>query len=118
MAWLLRKCAALLVVYSIALQALIGGFLAASHFGIDPFAIICSASSSGGQKHSPPQHRSDCDACLPACGSAPALVPPSVEFSPLRFAEKSKHTPLLAEALSLPSRHQPQASRAPPSILI
>jgi hypothetical protein len=115
---MLRKSATLLAVYSIALQAVLWGFLPASHFGIDPFAIICAADSSGGQKHSPPQHGSECDACLPACGSSPALVPPSVVFSPLQFAEGPKRPPSMVAAPSLRSRHQPQASRAPPSILI
>jgi hypothetical protein len=118
MAWLLRKSAALIAVYSIALQALLWGFLPANHFGFDPFAIICSADSSEGQQHSPPQHRSGCDACLPACGSSPAVVPPSVALSPLQFVDRPQHPLLLAEAPSLPSRHQPQKSRAPPSLLI
>jgi hypothetical protein len=118
MAWLLRKSAALIAVYSIALQALLWSFLPANHFGFDPFAIICSADSSGGQKHSPPQHRSGCDACLAACGSSPALLPPSLAFSPLQFADGPKHPPLLAQGPALRSRHQPQASRAPPSMLI
>jgi hypothetical protein len=118
MAWLLRKLAALIAVYSIALQALLWGFLPANHFAYDPFAIICSADSSEGQQHSPPQHRSGCDACLPACGSSPALVPASVAFSPLQFVDGPKYSPLLAEAPSLLSRHQLQEPRAPPSALI
>jgi hypothetical protein len=118
MTWLLRKSAALIAVYSIALQALFWGFLPANHFGFDQFAIICSADSSEGQQHAPPQHRRGCDACLPACGSSPALVPASVAFSPLRFADGPKYSPLLAEAPSLPSRHQLQESRAPPSSLL
>jgi hypothetical protein len=118
MAWLLRKSAALIAVYSIALQALLWGFVPANHFGLDPFAIICSADGSEGQQHSPPQHRSNCDACFPACGSSPALVPASVAFSPRQFADRSEHPPLLAEAPSLPTRHLLQESRAPPSALI
>jgi hypothetical protein len=117
MAWLLRKSAALLAVYSIALQALLWGFLPADHFGVDPFAVICSADGPGGQKPSLPHHRSDCDACLPACSGAPALVPPSVRFPPLLIAEGATRPALLVEAPSLQPRHQPQESRAPPSIL-
>jgi hypothetical protein len=117
MACLLRKSAALLAVYSIALQALLWGFLPSDRFGVDPFAVICSADGSGGQKPSPPQHRSGCDACLPACSSSPALVPPSVTFPPLLIAGRAKPPALLVEAPPLQPRHQPQESRAPPAIL-
>jgi hypothetical protein len=47
MAWLLRKSATLIAVYSIALQALLVGFVSAGHFGLDPFAIICTGDDSG-----------------------------------------------------------------------
>src|SRR5262245_12961505 len=72
MAWLIRKSAALVAVYSIALQAALWGFAPAGHFGFDPFAIICTADRSGAP--SLPQHRGDCDACFAACSSSPALV--------------------------------------------
>jgi hypothetical protein len=116
MAWLLRKSAALLAVYSIALQALLLGFLPAHQFGFDPFAVICSAQSSGDRNPSRPQHASDCEACLPACSSTPALVPARVTFAPVRFADGAKRPASLAEAPSLQRRHQPHASRAPPSL--
>jgi len=73
MAWLFRKSATLIAVYSIALQGLIWGFVPAGHFGFDPFAIICTADSSGDHQPTPAQHRSDCNACLAACSSSPAL---------------------------------------------
>jgi hypothetical protein len=113
MAWLIRKCATLIAVYSIALQALILGFVLADHSG--PFAIICTADSSGDHQPTPTRHRSDCDACLAACGSSPALVPATVAFSPVLFAATPKRPTFLAEPLSLQPRHQPHESRAPPT---
>jgi hypothetical protein len=113
MAWLLRKSATLIAVYSIALQALISGFVPVGHFGFDPFAIICTADSSGDHQPTPAQHRSDCDACLAACSSSPALVPAIAAFS-LFFSDGPKGPTFLAEPLLLRPRHQPHASRAPP----
>src|SRR5437870_5066958 len=114
MAWLLRRSATLIAVYSIALQALISGFVPPSHFGFDPFAIICTADSSGDHQPTPAQHRSDCDACLAACSSSLALVPVSVASSSLFFSDGSTRPTFLAEPLSLQPRHQPHESRAPP----
>ena len=114
MAWLIRKSATLIAVYSIALQALISGFVLAGHSGFDPFAIICTADGSGDPQPTPTPHRSDCDACLAACSSSPALVPATVAFSPILFAETPKHLTFLAEPPSLQPRHQPHESRAPP----
>jgi hypothetical protein len=114
MAWLMRKSAALVAVYSIALQAVLWGFAPARHFGFDPFAIICTADSPGDHAPSLPRHRSDCDACLAACGSSPALVPASVAFALVPFPDGPKRLTLPVEAPSLQPRHQPQASRAPP----
>ena len=81
MAWLIRKSAALIAVYSIALQVLISGFVLAGHSGFDPYAIICTADGSGDHQPTPTRHRSDCDACLAACSSSPALIPASTTFS-------------------------------------
>jgi hypothetical protein len=114
MAWLLRKSATLIAVYSIALQALISGFVPVGHFGFDPFAIICTADSSGDHQPTPAQHRSDCDACLAACSSSPALVPAIAAFSLFFFSDGPKRPTVLVEPLSLQPRHQPQESRAPP----
>jgi hypothetical protein len=114
MAYLIRKLAVLIAVYSIALQALVWGFVPPGHFGFDPFAIICTADSSGGHDPSLPQHGSDCDACLAACSSSPALVPASAAFSLLFFSDGPKRPTFLAEPPSLQPRHQPQESRAPP----
>jgi hypothetical protein len=114
MAWLIRKSATLIAVYSIALQALISGFVLAGHSGFDPFAIICTADSSGDHRPTPAQHRSDCDACLAACSSSPALIPASTTFSLSFFTDGPKRPTFLAEPLSLQPRHQPRESRAPP----
>jgi hypothetical protein len=114
MAWLFRKSATLIAVYSIALQAVILGFVAAGHFGFDPLAIICTADSSGDHQPTPAQHQSDCDACLAACSSSPALVPANVAFSPILFPATPKRPTFFAESVSLQPRHQPHESRAPP----
>jgi hypothetical protein len=114
MAWLIQKSATLIAVYAIALQALISGFVLAGHSGFDPFAIICTADSSGDHQPTPTRHRSDCDACLAACSSSPALVPANVAFSPVLFLATPKRLTFFAEPLALQPRHQPHESRAPP----
>ena len=114
MAWLLRKSATLIAVYSIALQALLWGFVPVGHFAFDPLAIICTADSSGDHQPTPAQHRGDCDACLAACSNSPALVPASAAFSLFFFGDGPKRPTVLAEPLILQARHQPQESRAPP----
>jgi hypothetical protein len=115
MASLIRKSAALIAAYSIALQALLLGFASAPHFSFDSFAIICTADSSGDHQPTPAQHRSDCDACLAACSSSPALIPASTTFVLPFLSDGPKRPTFLAEALSLQPRHQPHESRAPPT---
>jgi len=114
MAGLLRKSATLFAVYSIALQALLWGFVPAGHFAFDPLAIICTADSSGDHQPTPAQHRSDCDACLAACSSSPALVPASAAFSLFLFSDGPKRSTYLVKTVTPQSRHQPHESRAPP----
>jgi hypothetical protein len=114
MACLLRKSATLIAIYSIALQAIFWGFVAGDHFEFDQLAIICTADSSGDHQPTPAQHRSDCDRCLAACSSSPALVPTSAAFSSLFFGDGPKRPTVLVEPPSLQPRHQPHESRAPP----
>jgi hypothetical protein len=114
MARLIRKSAALIAAYAIALQAMVWGFAPAGPFGFDPSAVICTADSSGDHQDAPAQHRSDCGACLAACGSAPGILPANVAFSPVWFSEPSAHLTFLFAAPPLQPRHQPQESRAPP----
>jgi hypothetical protein len=114
MAWLLRKSAALIAVYSIALQALLWGFAPAGQFGFDPFAVICMADGSGDHQPAPAQHRSDCDACLAACSGSPALLPADAAFAPVLFSRTPDRLAVLSAPLALQPRHQPHASRAPP----
>jgi hypothetical protein len=114
MAWLLRKSATLIAIYAIALQALLFGFASAGHFGLDPFAIICTGDDSGDHQPAPVQHQGDCDACLAACGGSPALLPADAPFSPVFFSPTPDRLAVLSAPLALQPRHQPHASRAPP----
>src|SRR5215831_3099437 len=114
MARLIRKSAALIAAYSIALQAVFWGFVPVGHLAFDPLAIICTADSSGDHQPTPAQHRSDCDACLAACSSPPVLAPASAVFSSFFFGEESRCPAVSAEPLALQPRHQPHESRAPP----
>jgi hypothetical protein len=114
MAWLLRKSATLIAVYSIALQAMLWGFVPPGHFGFDSFAIICTADGSTDHQPARPQHRSDCDACLAACSSSPGVVPAAAAFSLFFFSERLNRPAFLAGPLALQPRHEPHESRAPP----
>jgi len=114
MARLIRKSAALIAAYAIALQAMVWGFAPAGQFGFEPSAVICTADSSGDHQPAPVQHRSDCGACLAACGSSPGILPATVAFSPITFSERSADPAFLLAAPALQPRHQPQESRAPP----
>jgi hypothetical protein len=114
MAWLLSKSATLIAVYSIALQALLFGFASAGHFGLDPFAIICTGDDLGDHQPAPAQHQGDCDACLAACSGSPALLPADAAFAPVRFSRTPGRLAVLSAPLALQARHQPHASRAPP----
>jgi len=114
MARLIRKFAALIAAYAIALQTLVSGFAPAGHFSFDPFAVICTTDSSADHQPAPAEHRSDCSACLAACSSSPPLVPANAAFAPVRFSEQSAHLTVLIAAPPSQPRHQPQESRAPP----
>jgi hypothetical protein len=114
MARLIRKSAALIAAYAIALQALVSGFAPAGQFGFDPFAVICTADSAADHQPAPAEHRSDCGACLAACSSSPPLVPVNAAVAPVRFSEPSAHLTVLIAAPPSQPRHQPQESRAPP----
>jgi hypothetical protein len=114
MTLLIRKFAALVAVYSIALQSLLLAFATASQQGLDPFTIICSEDQAGSHSPSLPQDRTDCDACLVACNNAPALTPSSLSFSAVSFSPKPKRLTFSAEAVFVEQKHKPQESRAPP----
>jgi hypothetical protein len=114
MSWLIRKAAALVAAYSIALQGLIGAFAPAAPVGFDAFAVICATDASGEHQPSAPQHGSECDACLAACNHSPALVPANIAFLSIVFADAPKRAAARLYPPAAQSRHQPQASRAPP----
>ena len=114
MTLLVRKSAALIAAYAIALQALLSGIMPAGHFGFDPFAVICSADGAGGHSPALPRHRSECEDCLPALNSVPAVIPAGISFAPVIFSGRSLRPAFAAETPSPKPRHKPQASRAPP----
>ena len=114
MSWLIRKAAALIAAYSIALQGLIAALAPVAPVGFDTFAVVCATDASGEHQPSPPQHGSECDACLAACNHLPALVPANIAFLSVVFADTPKRVVVALDAPAAQSRHQPQASRAPP----
>jgi hypothetical protein len=115
MNWLIRKSAALVAIYSIALQALLSGFVIAAQVRFDSFAVICTNSASSGHEPSVPQHGSECVAtCLAVWSDSPVLPAASVAFSPVSFAKRAHGTRVAMEVPPLESRHHPQESRAPP----
>ena len=74
MNWLIRQSAALVAIYSIALQSLLSGFVLAAHIRFDSFAVICTTRASSGHEPSIPQHGSECIAtCLAVCSDSPVL---------------------------------------------
>lgn len=114
MRWLIRKSAALVAAYAIALQALFSGFAPANHVGTDAIAVICSTDASGEHLPSAPQHSDQCGACVAACSESWALTPSSLAFASVVFANTSEYLLPRLDAQSSPKRHQPHASRAPP----
>src|SRR5436190_19577294 len=114
MSWLIRKTAALVAAYSIALQGLIGALAPAAPVGFDAFALICATEASGEHQPSPPQHGSECDACLAACNHSPALVPANIAFLSVVFADTPKRAVIALDPPAAQSRHRPPASLAPP----
>jgi hypothetical protein len=114
MTLLVRKSAALIAAYAIALQALLSGIVPAGHFGFDPLAVICSADGAGGHSPSLPRHRSECEDCLPALNSVPAVIPAGISFAPVIFFDRSLRPAFAAQTPTPKPRRQPQASRAPP----
>lgn len=116
MARLLAKIVALIAIYTIALQALLLGYLHAAHVNLDSVAVICAGD--GLNKHDRPlsPHGGDCDPCLLAChGVSPAVIPPSAKFSVAPLGRLARPSFFWVEAILLPTRHKPQASRAPPT---
>ena len=112
---LLRKTATLVVTYSIALQVLLAGLVVGAHASFDPFAAICASDRAGDRQAPPPQKGSDCGACPLACGaSSLAVMPSAAKLSLVLFADEVRLSAVWFEALPSPTKHQPQASRAPP----
>jgi hypothetical protein len=111
---LMRKSAALVAAYGIALQALFSSFAVIALPGVDPIAVICTSDGSAEHPPSSPQHRNDCGACLAACSGAWALAPPSQVFAFLEFANTPERPLARLDPQPPRKRHHPQASRAPP----
>jgi hypothetical protein len=112
---LLRKGVALIAIYSIALQSLLLSYAHVAHVGVDPFAVICASDSSGNHHGPLPQHGSDYDSCCLACGGSPVVVPEGAAFPLLWFVDLARPSALWVETVPSPAKHQPQASRAPPT---
>jgi hypothetical protein len=117
MVGLLRKAVGLIAAYAIALQAFLPGMPMAADGNPDPFSIVCTGDNLGHPANPLPRHNGhDCGACILACGGhASAVAPSSATILPVAFYVLAEQLPLWCEALPSPSRHQPQASRAPPS---
>jgi hypothetical protein len=110
----LRKIAALIAIYSLALQSLLLTHVRAAHLGIDPVAVICKSNGSGEPQGPLPQRGGDCHSCWLVCdGTSPVTVP---EGATLSFAllGNSPQPAWCVEAPPSPTKHQPHASRAPP----
>jgi len=115
---LLRKAIGLIAAYAIGMQALLTGVLTIAHGNPDPFSIICTSDDSGDPGGLPQHSNHDCDACILRCGgTTPALAPSSAAILPMAFFGRARQLTLWFEALPSPSRHQPQASRAPPALV-
>ena len=116
MARLLAKIVAGIAIYSIALQTLLLGYLHARNLGVDPVVVICRGDD-GSSKHDRPSspHGGTCDPCALACnGICAGIVPPDAKFS-IALADRLVGRPTAwVESVSLPARHCPHASRAPP----
>ena len=116
MACLLARSVALIAIYSIALQTLLLGYLHASNLAFDSVGVICTsgdASKNHDQPFSP--HDGACDPCALACnGISAGIVPPDANFSIAQLARPVGPPTDWVEAVSLPARHSPHASRAPP----
>jgi hypothetical protein len=117
MARWVRTSAALVAAYAFALQALLTGFVAAAHFGLDPLAVICTADGSGEHAPSIPQGGNGCDACLAACAGSPGVVPSSLAAAPISFVAGAQPLAASGAAVSPHASHRPQAPRAPPILL-
>jgi hypothetical protein len=117
MARLLARSVALIAIYSIALQALLLGYLYAAHLGFNPVAVICTGGD-GSSKHGRPlsPDGGTCDPCSLACnGLSGGIVSPDAKLFVVRLDHLGGPSPVWVEAVPLPARHQPQASRAPPA---
>ena len=80
---LLAKIVAVIAIYSIALQALLLGYLHAAHVGFDSVAVICTAGDFPNEDNGPllPHGRACDDPCSLACnGISIAVVPPDGKF--------------------------------------
>jgi hypothetical protein len=115
MASLLRRAVGLVAAYAIALQAMLSGVLTTAHAVADPFSIICAGDNPGDPDGLPQHEGHDCGACVLTCGSTVPLPPSDGTVFPLALLSRVRHLTLSFEAPRSPSRHEPHASRAPPS---
>jgi hypothetical protein len=110
-----RTAVALVAAYTAALQAILLGVVLTTHTELDSFAVVCVNGSSQDQ-NGPFSHQHDCDYCTLLCGcsSAGLVTSGSTVWLPA-VGSCGNPVPYRAEALPSPLKHQPQASRAPPT---
>jgi hypothetical protein len=99
------------------LQAMLLGVLTADHTVADLSSIICATDDAGDSGRLPQHEGHDCGACVLACAGGTPLPRSVATAWPVPTSSLVRLPTLWFEALPLPSRHKPQASRAPPSSL-
>jgi len=112
-----RRSAALILVYAIALQGFLLGLIVTPLSDLSAFAAVCT-SGHPSVPGAPPPARDDgnCGACALACGGAAAGNPPPPLSGCLRRFEQRSEVPLPnVEPCRVAAKHAPNASRAPPA---
>src|SRR5262249_10330194 len=113
---LLRKVIAAVAAYAIVMQALLTGVALAAHAAPDPFSVICSSQNSGGHPDAPARHDADCGLCILSCENVSAVVPAVFDnIIDTRDIAVVEHAVAWLTAPPAYARHEPHASRAPPT---
>lgn len=111
----LRRCAALIAAYALALQAVLAAFAYSAPVVAEPGFVICRGDAAGTPDQ--PQHHDQCGACLAGHCAGVAAGPDRLAIAILwPIASGPTETPAAAIAFA-PSapRTQPNPPRAPPA---